>query len=426
LLESSDDLLTASKVPVLDKLPSLGLKVTAFGFPLGSEFGIGLTATGGQVSRQPVAASKTDSEEQTDIKNAVWHDAVLSSGNSGGPLFSDSNILVGVNFAKLSVEDKHALAIPGSVVAAFLRACNAAEHVTFESQEKKPTAAVDPRAITVFVEVWGDSESVGEDTAIANSAKNAIDAFKRRFQQQLPVVSDEILEQVREGQVEHLLPPETAGDIDAGTVARIKGAMTVIQVLEDGLLVEIDGVRCAIMIDADKAAEIGAKFGNEIIRGIPIDMAVFVGPATSYTTVVGTTNHVIPLMPMGAVVKQPQFARLLSEELSHRQQERNEAQAHAEALERKEEAEKLKNLEQRYLTKLRHTFKDASGKFQIDAVALKLDEDKVELMRLSDRRKVTVQLKKLCENDRKWLTENKTWVKVYGGRLKEIYSKDPQ
>jgi hypothetical protein len=421
LLRTNEPMKTNSKTTILNAIPSLGLRVTAYGFPLGTQFGIGLTATGGQVSRHPVAISASDSVEQSGIKKSVWHDAVLSSGNSGGPLFSDSQVLVGINFAKLAVEDKHALAVPGNIVTEFLRVNEVLDEVSIQDNEGKPSSLADPRAVTVFVEVWGDVESTAAISAINDgSIQSAVSKLKSQIKQQLPLIDDDTLSKVQEGELQLLLPEQEAGSISAGTIARIKGKMTIIQVLDDGMLVEIDGVRCAIVLDEGKAGELGAKFGNEVISGVPLDLAFLVGEAKSYTTMIGTTNHAILLMPIGGLVDQPQFKQLIDSELSRRTLAHQEAQAKEDAERRIEEAEKRAKLEKRYLAKLRHTFQDARGKFKIDAAALALHEDKVQLMRLSDRRRMLVPLEKLHDDDRQWLEDNRTWIKVYGAQLAKM------
>jgi S1-C subfamily serine protease len=53
-------------ISVLDSVAPLSQRVTAYGFPLGSRFGIALTTTGGQISRQPIATADADDDEEGD------------------------------------------------------------------------------------------------------------------------------------------------------------------------------------------------------------------------------------------------------------------------------------------------------------------------------------------------------------------------
>ena len=64
---------------ILVSLPPLSTKVTACGFPTGSDFGVSLTVTGGQISRHPVSVAADDREDEAHIKRSLWHDAVIIS-----------------------------------------------------------------------------------------------------------------------------------------------------------------------------------------------------------------------------------------------------------------------------------------------------------------------------------------------------------
>ena len=157
LLETKADL-PSSELLVLDRLPPLGTKVTAYGFPLGNEFGVSLTATGGQITRLPASAGtvlQSEDQETKDVRESLWHDATTSGGSSGGPLFNDHGVLIGLHFASLKKE--HGIAVPSAAVAQFIRQSKLPSRVKFVRPEALQTAQLgyEPDKVTVYVEVLG-------------------------------------------------------------------------------------------------------------------------------------------------------------------------------------------------------------------------------------------------------------------------------
>ncbi|MGC3970628.1 MAG: S1C family serine protease [Pirellulales bacterium] len=154
LLRTSSDVKSLGLL-VLDGVPPLGTQVNTYAFPLGNEFGIGLTSTGGQITRHPVVA--TPDESNYDIKTSCWHDAVSAGGSSGGPLLTSRNILVGVHWGSLKNDKSHGngFAVPGDVIAGFLRKSDAAKSVQFVDVAglENSKSTIDPKASSVFIEV---------------------------------------------------------------------------------------------------------------------------------------------------------------------------------------------------------------------------------------------------------------------------------
>jgi S1-C subfamily serine protease len=131
ILETSADLPSSIKLLLLDDLPPLGTKVTACGFPLGDEFGISLTISGGQVTRHPVETddAKDDSGETADIKRSLWHDATTAGGRSGGPLFPSKSVLVGLQYGSIVRAKGQGIAVPPAVIASALKKVKAGNRV---------------------------------------------------------------------------------------------------------------------------------------------------------------------------------------------------------------------------------------------------------------------------------------------------------
>jgi S1-C subfamily serine protease len=145
------------RIQILDDVAPLGTKISAFGFPLGSSVGIGLTLTGGQIGRLPVPWQPSDTNEEKSIKKALWHDAVIASGSSGGPIFSERGVLVGLNYAFLK-KSSHALSVPGSAIASFLRSTKCNTEITLITNGSLPTTtpSSDIQNNVVYVEVFGE------------------------------------------------------------------------------------------------------------------------------------------------------------------------------------------------------------------------------------------------------------------------------
>jgi S1-C subfamily serine protease len=407
LLETSADM-PFRGVTLFDGLAPLSERVTAFGFPLGSRFGVGLTTTGGQVSRHPVAAARDDDEEDAAIKAALWHDAVLTSGNSGGPLFTASNVLVGINFAYLSTDSQHALAVPGNVVADFLRRASAAGGVTM-TKSGDGAAAADPKSLTVFIESMIDD--VRGRAANLDGASSMGDMIIATLKTRLPAVSAAEFRRVEAGELFRAFPPKKSADLEAGEIARVRGNMTVDTLFGDqGMLTTVDKVQCFVIFPPGGADEIRSQLAKNPNPTFALDQVYFIGPPVTIRTSAGAM-FALALMPLKDFAKSSDFQKAVAAE-----KERRAVAAGAPASSGLND----RNVE-RYLTQLQRTFTDASGQFRTDAAAVFYDSRTVRLIRMSDKQKITVPTDRLSREDRVWLLQNENSIRQYGGRLEQHY-----
>lgn len=300
ILESSDDLPSSGKLLLLNDLPPLGTKVTASGFPLGDEFGIGLTVSGGQITRHPVEADDAteNGSETANIKRSLWHDATTAGGSSGGPLFTSRSVLVGLHYGSLVAAKGQGIAVPPAVIASMLKKANADARVKYVDSKglSKAASEYDQKLITVFINVFGDGsgrKAYQTDAAVVARSRASIEA---RIKDRLQGLTDKEFEIVFSGRLTPLYPSTRAADIKKGQVVRLNSKMTVIQITDEGPLVEIDGVLCKMILPQFDAREARAKVGTDIVRDVPIDKVFIVGEATDYTTVRGTKGSYMPLV----------------------------------------------------------------------------------------------------------------------------------
>ncbi len=259
LLETSTDL-PAAQVTVLDGLPALAERVIAYGFPLGSRFGVGLTTTGGQVARHPVAAARGDDKEDVSVKSALWHDAALTGGNSGGPLFTATKVLVGINFAYLKTNSNQALAVPGDAVADFLRRAKADKDVRIVKAAAAAVGGADPQAVTVFIEsMVNDVAGRSPDLAGASSLAEMLVA---KLKTRLPQVSAADFKRVEAGELQRAFPAVRIAAIEPGEIARVRGDMTIGDVDDDGMFVSVDDVLCLVLLPDGEADSVRTKLAK--------------------------------------------------------------------------------------------------------------------------------------------------------------------
>ena len=73
----------------------------------------------------------------------------------------------------------------------------------------------------------------------------------------------------------------------------------------------------------------------------------------------------------------------------------------------------------------RRTFRDPTGGYQLDAVAIALFSDRVYLMRADNRQIVQVDLSRLSSEDRFWLNQNAVKIRNNGRLVQQFFSKHP-
>jgi hypothetical protein len=407
---------------ILTAVAPLSERVIAYGFPLGSKFGIGLTTTGGQISRHPVSVTETDDEEDVAIKSALWHDAILASGNSGGPLFSETSILIGINFAHLTTENQHALAVPSNVVLKFLQSSNVEDGVTAVDSLSTGEKTPDPKAATVFIEAM--ASSAHRRTPRLDPGDTIRDKLIALLKRQLGSLSDAQLSTIESGDFKELMQPAPATEIKPQEVSRVRGSMTVIQILEGQMLVNVDGVKFFILLADGKGAELRAKLGDEVILDIPIDYIGYVADPISYTTVAGEQSYAFPLVLLTGLAEDTEIKKLIGDERVRREKAHAQEAKEAALEATKRLADQRSLAERRYLAKLQRTFTSRSGKHRINAAVVQLDDDSVVLVNVANKKRSTVRLDQLSSADRDWLKANQSNIRVYGPMLLKLYRFD--
>lgn len=408
------------RLSILVTLPPLSTKVTACGFPTGSDFGVSLTVTGGQISRHPVPVTPGDREDQAHIKRSLWHDAVITGGSSGGPLMTDEGVLVGLNSASLTADKDHALAVPGPIIWEFLQRCGVktiATPVRSTAESKDRPLFQD---VVGFVEILS-SKPEKERPRRAEGAASGAEAARQQVLDAMRTAIGELsrsqLYRLRPETLVSIFPVKQATQLTSGQIMRVQAKLTMLQVLTDGALVELDGVRCFIVFPDGKGAEVAAKIGRGTVVDVPHDDVYYVADARPYETVSGRAAALIPLIPIVAMVTPAEFDGMVAEEKERR------AKTGAAKTDGSEVGEKTLNF---YLTKLRRTFSDASGNHSVDAAVVAVTADELQIVRLSDKTRVNVLLSKLSDDDRKWLQDNASQIKTYGPRLAQLLEKQKQ
>ena len=84
--------------------PGIGTDINAFGFPTGAAFGKGLTTSKGNIMRLPTMDTGNINSIFGDaaVASSLWHSCQVNAGSSGGPLLSNSGIVVGVEWGAIN------------------------------------------------------------------------------------------------------------------------------------------------------------------------------------------------------------------------------------------------------------------------------------------------------------------------------------
>lgn len=386
-IDSRPELMKA--LPVSAALPKQGEDVAAFGNPQGLEFSV----TRGIVSaiRTSDFLNQLDQDEPLG-GNWIQTDAAISPGNSGGPLVNDRGEVVGMNtFYRVKGQNLNFAISCVDIQAAVVKA-KAAEVQAFAG-EFAPAKASSPSAA-------GSGEI---DESLVELFKQIRDTAFAQVRSALPRATDQYLAEIERGRIAGLFAATAAANVTQGMIARIRGKATVIQILEDGMLLKIDGVKFQIEFFENRGGELRAKFGDGVIPDVPIDDVFYVGKAQSYTTVGNTTSYYIPLVPIELLFAPEDFAGVVGQERSRRA-------AEAAAAEKAQQEATI----QSYVAILRKTLSDSSGKFSVDAAVVELRADAVVLVRLDDGRVIEVPIARLSPADQQWLQEVSAWVRAYG------------
>jgi hypothetical protein len=296
------------------------------------------------------------------------------------------------------------------VVADFLRRANSAKDIRFAkpSEVESDAGGADPQALTVFIESMVD-DVAGRDPDL-QGASSLGDLIVANLKTRLPALTPAEFRRVEAGDLQRAFPPIKAANISAGEIARVKGEMTITTISEAGMLTTIDGARCLIMFPPGGADEIRAKLAKNSDPTGPIDDVYFIGPPATFRTSTGHALFALVLLPLKPFTESSDFKKLIAEEKSRRE---NKVVGGLD-----EQQDKALG---RYLTRLRRTFTDATGQFRIDAAVVAYDGRNVRLVRTDTKQKITVPTERLSREDRSWLLDNESWVKLYGDRLEKLF-----
>jgi hypothetical protein len=411
ILEAAEDL-KFSELVILDAVAPLGTKITAYGFPLGELFGVGLTANGGQITRHPANDSEPvlPIDEIKDISKSLWHDAQMAEGSSGGPLSTEHGVLVGLQFA--GVED-HGFAVPSDAIARLLRTTATTRNVKLISPSALATARgdYDMKQITVYVEILGKeseapaedpNDSLADDQPFTPEEQEKIEhAIEMTVRNALPRLTDAEFKQMCKGDITPAFAPSPVALMKKGDVIRIKSKMTILQIVEEGVLVSIDNVRCLMCKPKFNSSEARAKLGTPPIPNVPVDEAFVVGEPTDYANERGSTESCIPLLSAWRAMDQLKLRNLLLAEVDRR----NALVAEQIAAERAEIRKRL----QRTLT-------SPSGRSSLEAIVVAINgpEKTIDVIRVSDNGLFKLELSRVSESDRKWIIRNRELIKKHG------------
>ncbi len=372
------------------ELPKQGQDVIALGTPRGFEFSV----TRGIVSGVRTASSINTALGRESLAGTwVQTDAAISPGNSGGPLVDQNGKVIGMNtFCRTDSQNLN-FAISSIDIQNAILASKVAK-------------------VTAFLPSPRGTPDLGTNELNHSLVKKG---FAEAAKQRIKRVNDRDLRALGKDDVafkdlELLFSPEGAVSIKPGAMVRVKGESVVIQVLKDGALVEIDGVRCLVVYTDGQGGEVRAKVGDDIVK-VSVDSLYLAGKPTEYLTRGGNTSFYIPILPISTVpvdVWKDTLASIVKEEVA--------ARAEAKVVGAKADLE-------RYLQKIRRKFKASAGDAEVDAVAVSFDGETLELLRMDTNKVIAVRLDKLSQDDAAWVDANKAWIKVYGPKVRAVLSK---
>jgi hypothetical protein len=377
---------------VSNVLPEQGEDVVAFGNPDGLEFSI----TRGVVSavRTSEYLNKIDGE---DALKGTWiqTDAAISPGNSGGPLVDDDGFVVGVNtFYRVRGQNLN-FAISCVDIQEGILAALKSQVIEFSSAVTEP----------------GSSDRANRDKS-AQDSKSLFDSMKLRaideVKSRLRGKSDLILSQAERNGIQEVFQPTELSKIPNGAIVRFNEIATVIQVESDGALIAVGDAKFKILLFGNQAAEIRARFGDNIMHRVPFDELVFVGRAESYLTVANKTSYYIPLIPISLFLSQSEVDELINDARKSKgllASPKNHGVPNVDAF-----------------SSIRRNLVDASGKHSVNAVVVDVLLDVVVIIRVDDRQVIQVPIAQLSKADQDWVQSNRRTIKQKGVEVRNLLS----
>lgn len=383
-------------LPVSKTLPKQGQDVVACGNPRELAF----TVTRGIVS----AIRPSDFLNQLGDGGSlagtwVQTDAAISPGNSGGPLVNDQGEVVGMNtFCRRDGQNLN-----------FAVSCIDILDAIAKARNTPLKAIVD-----------------GEDVTPRDGALKAVaDVALSQIRAALPHATDQQMTDALQGRIAGFFPATPAADVTQGMVARISGPATVIQILEERMLLTVNGVKFQLPLLGVDGGELRAKWGDGVIQNLPIDDVFYIGKAQAYTTVANAMSYYIPLLPVGSILKTEDLKGLIEAEISRRRVEvaaaekaRQEEQRRWESEEAAAEMARKDAAIQSYVSRVRRTVSDSTGNFSVDAAVVEIRDGVAVVVRLDDKRVIEVPTARLSQSDQQWIQQNSMWLRLYGSQVR--------
>jgi hypothetical protein len=232
----------------------------------------------------------------------------------------------------------------------------------------------------------------------------AIDEVKSRLRGK----SDLILSQAERNGIQEVFQPTELSTIPNGAIVRFNEIATVIQVESDGALIAVGDAKFKILLFGNQAAEIRARFGDNIMHRVPFDELVFVGRAESYLTVASKTSYYIPLIPISLFLSQSEVDELINDARKSKgllASPKNHGVPNVDAF-----------------SSIRRNLVDASGKHSVNAVVVDVLLDVVVIIRVDDRQVIQVPIAQLSKADQDWVQSNRRTIKQKGVEVRNLLS----
>lgn len=369
-----------------DSIPQQGQTVLAFGNPKGLECS---TSMGIVSATRDAEFMRRIFKEIAPSIDATWiqTDAAISPGNSGGPLVSIDGNVVGMNSFYLGGVDSQNLnfAISSIEIKTALATANASPLIKIgpaKSANESPDVPLQSASS-------GTSRELAEQKFVefrASVASRVSTALKSASIYAQPIASSVDPYQA----MQECFPVGKIADATFEDVVRIKTNATMIQIQEDGFLYNIDGAICKLVRMDLNAAELQAKMGVDPIHGVAIEGVFFVGKSFPYQSAGGKKLYFMTLVPLYEI-----FSR-----------------------------EELTTMHNEYALvsvgrQLRGIFKDSTGRFEVDAVAVNVNETHVQLFRLDKMTAVSLELSNLGKSEQAWVRREKATIQRFGKLILE-------
>jgi hypothetical protein len=194
-----------------------------------------------------------------------------------------------------------------------------------------------------------------------------------------------------------------------GTIVRFQAKLTPIRVEPDAVPAAADGKFFKLYLSKKQIAELGGRAGNVPIPQFAFDRMVLVGTTEPYPDGPGKGASYLSLFDVDTLFNAPEITRMIAAEQKNRR-DRDERAS------RRETERLFAELAKTY----RRTFRDVSGSYQVDALAMKVDAKNVTLYVFETKKLTVVEREKLSEADRRWIAGNEAGIKLNGKKLTEF------